>query len=89
MSVTEGKSGLASIRFAEPGVTGKNPRAAHTYHEESAPRSSLPGSSTGASAYSVVTMERTAPWVWSGAPKKSNSHGAHSLGSLPDQSYGA
>ncbi len=31
---------------------------------------------------------RTKRWVWSGAPKKSNSHGAHSSGSLPDQSSG-
>ena len=67
--VTEGNRGLASARFAVPGVTGKRPRAAQTYHDEIAPRSSFPGSSTGASAYSVLTMARTVPCVRSGAPK--------------------
>ena len=52
--VTVRKSGLARARFATPGVTGNSPSAAQTYHEESAPRSSFPGSSTGASAYSHV-----------------------------------
>ena len=33
-------------------------------------------------------MARTKRWVWSGAPKESNSQGAHSSGSLPDQSSG-
>src|SRR6202034_1603310 len=85
---TDGNNGLASDRFAAPGVTGRNPTAAQTYHDEMAPRSSLPGSSTGASAYSVLAMARTNFCVSSGAPKESNSHGAHSSGSLPDHSSG-
>ena len=44
-----GKSGLANARSADPGVTGYIPIAAHTYHDEIAPRSSLPGSLTGVS----------------------------------------
>ena len=43
--------------------------AAQTYHDEIAPRSSLPGSSTGASEYKVSAIRRTVAWVRHGAPK--------------------
>jgi hypothetical protein len=40
-------SGLPSARSARPGVTGNTPSADHTYQDDIAPRSSLPGSPFG------------------------------------------
>src|ERR1051325_12179326 len=40
----DGKVGPCSASVSAPGVAGYMPSAAHTYHAEVAPRSSLPGS---------------------------------------------
>ena len=40
----DGNNGPCSASVSAPGVAGYMPSAAHTYHAEVAPRSSLPGS---------------------------------------------
>src|SRR5262245_34037272 len=40
---TDGNAGPCSAMVSAPGVAGYMPLAAHTYHAEVAPRSSLPG----------------------------------------------
>ena len=61
-------SGLLSASAGVPGVAGIMPSAAHTYSDDSAPLSSLPGSPSGAVVNSSVSNRRATSWVFHGWP---------------------
>src|SRR6185312_5150481 len=82
-----GNSGLPSSSSARPGISGYMPSAAHTYHDDISPRSSLPGMPSGAFFQIVSSTTRTAFCVCQGWPAKSNSHGVPIEGSLFNSGY--
>src|SRR5205814_4004177 len=85
---TCGNRGLARTSSARPGICGYMPRAAHTYHAEVAPRSSLPGRPSGVGWNSSSAERRTTSWVLYGAPAHAYSHGTSKDGSLAMNAYG-
>jgi hypothetical protein len=60
--------GVPSTSIATPGVCGYSPRAAQTYQEPRAPRSSWPGSPPGVSPYRWLVIRWTSAWVFHGWP---------------------
>src|SRR5215471_14975967 len=68
-----------------PATCGYTPSDAHTYHDDIAPRSSLPGSPPGVGVYSSDWMRRTVACVSHGAPALLYTQGVANVGSLPCQ----
>ncbi len=62
-------AGAFTVSTSVPGVVGKSPRAAQTYQDDCAPRSSLPGSAlSGSVPKSVVRISSTTSEVRHGLP---------------------
>ena len=75
-------SGVESTISARPGIAGYMPIAANAYQDDIVPRSSLPGMPRVVVVQSVSRIWRTTSCVLAGLPAHTNSHGAHSEGSL-------
>src|SRR6185295_17029952 len=79
----DGNDGPCSASVSAPGVAGYMPRAAHTYHAEVAPRSSLPGRPPAVVLKPSVITLCTARAVPAGLRAKLYAHGTPCSGSLP------